>query len=215
MRYVNRTLIVSCIFLMLGCQVTGGLHSGDFNKEINLLRSSYCPNVDSCREEILKRNDFVTRYRGQNLSKYEQYQLSNLIRELDELKFEKMSFPRYCSSSKDCESKIQIAETILKNIVPPITNQYPILRDMNMKSMETELKDLHKSKNNFAADDIQKKKPGVKIGMTAKQVIENTSWGKPNKVNRTTNRYGTREQWVYGDGNYLYFENGILTSIQN
>ena len=215
MLYVNRTLTFSCVFLMLGCQVTGGLHSGNFNQEINSLRSSYCRNVDSCREEILKRNDFVTRYKGQNLSKYEQYQLSNLIRELDELKFEKMSFPRYCSSTTDCESKIQIAEIILKNVVPPITNQYPILRDMNMKSMETELEDLRKSKKNYAADDIQKKKPGVKIGMTSKQVIENTSWGKPNKVNRTTNRYGAREQWVYGGGNYLYFENGILTSIQN
>ncbi len=215
MLYVNRILVFSFVLLMLGCQVTGSLHSGNFNREINSFRSSYCSNVDSCREEILKRNDFVTRYKGQNLSKYEQYQLSNVIKELDELKFEKMSFPRYCSSAKDCESKIQVAENILKNIVPPITNQYPILRDMNMKSMESDLEDLRKTKRNYAADDIQKKKPGVKIGMTAKQVIENTSWGKPNKVNRTTNRYGTREQWVYGGGNYLYFENGILTSIQN
>lgn len=32
--------------------------------------------------------------------------------------------------------------------------------------------------------------------------------------NRTTNIHGTHEQWVY-DGGYLYFQNGILTSIQN
>ena len=61
----------------------------------------------------------------------------------------------------------------------------------------------------------QSKLPGVKIGMTAKQVIEKTSWGKPKEVNKTTTRYGTHEQWVYGGRNYLYFENGILTSVQN
>ncbi len=55
---------------------------------------------------------------------------------------------------------------------------------------------------------------GVTIGMTAGQVLA-TQWGKPRSVNKTTTAYGTREQWVYGDGNYLYFENGLLTAIQN
>jgi len=53
----------------------------------------------------------------------------------------------------------------------------------------------------------------VRIGMT-KEMCED-SWGKPESINRTTNAYGTSEQWVYGDGNYLYFDNGKLTSIQN
>jgi hypothetical protein len=26
--------------------------------------------------------------------------------------------------------------------------------------------------------------------------------------------FGVHEQWVYGSGNYLHFENGILTSLQ-
>jgi len=58
-----------------------------------------------------------------------------------------------------------------------------------------------------------KRKEGVRLGMTREDVLA-SSWNRPNKVNTTTNRYGTHEQWVY-DGNYLYFENGILTSIQN
>lgn len=53
----------------------------------------------------------------------------------------------------------------------------------------------------------------VRIGMT-KEMCED-SWGKPESINRTTNTYGTSEQWVYGGGNYLYFDNGKLTSIQN
>lgn len=59
-----------------------------------------------------------------------------------------------------------------------------------------------------------KKKEGVRIGMSMQDVID-SSWGKPEKVNRTTNVRGTHEQWVYGSGSYLYFDDGILTSIQN
>jgi hypothetical protein len=61
----------------------------------------------------------------------------------------------------------------------------------------------------------QSKKHGVKRGMTAKQVVEQTSWGKPESINRSTGSWGVHEQWVYGGRNYLYFENGKLASIQN
>lgn len=70
-------------------------------------------------------------------------------------------------------------------------------------------------------DDIDKKltlagykKEGVVIGMTAERVIQ-SKWGRPEKVNRTTTANKVREQWVYGGSNYLYFTDGILTSIQN
>lgn len=58
-------------------------------------------------------------------------------------------------------------------------------------------------------------KPGARIGMTMKQVINETEWGKPGSINRTTTSNGTTEQWVYGGRNYLYFRNGVLTTIQN
>jgi hypothetical protein len=59
----------------------------------------------------------------------------------------------------------------------------------------------------------KKKKEGVRVGMTPEDVIA-SSWGKPERVNRTTNAYGVREQWVYGN-NYLYFKDGVLTTIQH
>lgn len=58
------------------------------------------------------------------------------------------------------------------------------------------------------------KKSGVIIGMTAAEV-KASSWGRPHSVNRTTTPYGTSEQWVYGAGNYLYFDDGVLTTVQN
>ena len=59
-----------------------------------------------------------------------------------------------------------------------------------------------------------KARGGVTVGMTTIQVL-NSNWGKPEKVNRTVTQNGTNEQWVYGGNNYLYFENGKLTAIQN
>jgi hypothetical protein len=54
----------------------------------------------------------------------------------------------------------------------------------------------------------------VKIGMSAR-MVRDCGWGNPSSVNSTTTTRGTREQWVYGPGSYLYFERGRLTAIQN
>lgn len=61
---------------------------------------------------------------------------------------------------------------------------------------------------------VAKARGGVRIGMTKKQVLK-SNWGHPDSINKTITRYGVREQWVYGDQEYLYFENGRLTAIQN
>jgi len=57
----------------------------------------------------------------------------------------------------------------------------------------------------------------IRVGMTEYQV--RLSWGRPWDINRTTTSYGSREQWVYDrpnyDNDYIYFENGICTGIQN
>lgn len=54
----------------------------------------------------------------------------------------------------------------------------------------------------------------VMRGMTNEQAM--TSWGPPNQINRSGGQWGLHEQWVYGDhGQYLYFENGRLSSWQN
>jgi hypothetical protein len=64
------------------------------------------------------------------------------------------------------------------------------------------------------ASEALAKKPGARIGLTAQQVINETNWGPPDQINRTVTSNGNREQWVYGVGQYLYFENGRLVSIQ-
>jgi hypothetical protein len=68
-------------------------------------------------------------------------------------------------------------------------------------------------KQQAAAVAAEKRKKGVSIGMSKDDVLA-SSWGKPRKINSSHYAWGTHEQWVY-DGGYLYFENGVLTSIQN
>lgn len=61
-------------------------------------------------------------------------------------------------------------------------------------------------------EEFELKEP--QIGMTESEVINNTTWGRPKDINKTTTKYGVSEQWVYDNYKYLYFEDGVLTTIQ-
>lgn len=52
----------------------------------------------------------------------------------------------------------------------------------------------------------------VTIGMNKQMVIE--AWGQPYDKHRTVTSYGVSEQWVYSS-HYVYFEDGLVTTIQN
>ena len=60
----------------------------------------------------------------------------------------------------------------------------------------------------------------VRIGWSKEMCKE--SWGNPNDINTTRGSWGVHEQWVY-EFSYedyynmrcLYFENGVLTTIQD
>ena len=52
----------------------------------------------------------------------------------------------------------------------------------------------------------------VAIGMTREDV--RASVGDPKNINKTVYALGDREQWVYSDNFYLYFDNGKVTSWQ-
>lgn len=52
-----------------------------------------------------------------------------------------------------------------------------------------------------------------KIGMTKKQVLNNTTWGMPTSVRSSESRSGVYEYWLYGNRASLTFKNGILEII--
>ncbi len=77
------------------------------------------------------------------------------------------------------------------------------------------LKKKHPEWNLAACGTIAQGK--IQLGFTKDQVVG--AWGRPNDINRTVGSWGTHEQWVYDRGAYnyqfIYFENGIVTSWQD
>lgn len=61
------------------------------------------------------------------------------------------------------------------------------------------------------AEIIKQRK--IKLGMSEKQLL--LSWGKPERINKTVGSSGVNEQWVYGVGQYVYMQNGKVTSFQS
>jgi hypothetical protein len=53
----------------------------------------------------------------------------------------------------------------------------------------------------------------VSLGMNAQMCL--SAWGQPLEIYRTTVNGLSHEQWQYSWKHYLYFDNGLLTAIQN
>ena len=77
---------------------------------------------------------------------------------------------------------------------------------------QNQLRAAAKAKAAKAAEEAEKRAKERVIGMTKDQCIE--SWGHPTRINRTTTASRVSEQWVYSR-RYLYFENGVLVTIQD
>ncbi|WP_291271860.1 hypothetical protein [Geothrix sp.] len=52
----------------------------------------------------------------------------------------------------------------------------------------------------------------IKLGLTKEQVL--LSWGHPNSVVTTVSAQGFTQQWIYGLGEYIYFNGDRVTSWQ-
>lgn len=58
------------------------------------------------------------------------------------------------------------------------------------------------------------KESDPKVGMTESEVLK-SKWGYPDDKNIDEYEWGTSEQWVYEGKGYVYFENGIVTSVSH
>jgi hypothetical protein len=105
---------------------------------------------------------------------------------------------------------IQTGSAVYGNLIATSEKQIKANNDAEIKQ---KLKDAKAAEIEAKATAKVKKSEGVSIGMTMEDAIA-SNWGKPRKINRTIHANTVREQWVYGNG-YLYFTDGVLTSIQN
>ncbi|MDP3636478.1 MAG: hypothetical protein U0989_08245 [Azonexus sp.] len=118
----------------------------------------------------------------------------------------------------NAETRIKSLELLVKDYPDQLTKytntqiklEKEIASENRLQKLEYE-KQLKILKHREAAE---RRSRGVNIGMSPEEV-KASSWGRPKSINTTTGVYGTHEQWVYGGQNYLYFENGRLTTIQN
>lgn len=138
-------------------------------------------------------------------------------------------FDKYFVLKSEADSIIRVRKEIAlqqeveaKNKYQTLTQKYgtkyaTFLMDLNATTFNKFERCARKYGKNNAMLMINGK---VRYGWTYEMCEE--SWGIPNSINRTTGVYGVSEQWVYelSYGNYynmkcLYFENGVLTTIQD
>ncbi|RXZ00845.1 hypothetical protein [Fictibacillus sp. S7] len=64
------------------------------------------------------------------------------------------------------------------------------------------------------SDAVQSNLKGVpEVGMSKSEVLS-TTWGNPIDINTTKTASSNKEQWVYSGYKYVYFEDGVVTTIQ-
>lgn len=92
--------------------------------------------------------------------------------------------------------------------------EYILVKTDDGKLQITEIEDNKISLYNYVgeATEVPKEATEPKIGMTKDEVLKST-WGNPKKRNITETKNGTHEQWVYDKG-YIYFDNGLVSTIQ-
>lgn len=140
------------------------------------------------------------------------------ITNIDKEKSEAIKKKRDAIKDKACES---LKKDINKHIKENDYSAYYVGSEEEFikNNGDEELKSIYdqylkkKKAEKEAKEKAKKKQQGVRIGMSEQDVLD-SSWGKPTKINKSVYSWGTYEQWVYPNYNYLYFENGKLTSIQ-
>ncbi len=121
-------------------------------------------------------------------------------------------------TAEQCDKAVKLHEVIQAELAAEDDAESAERANRHLQAEKAAARDAEQARAQEALERATRaaraKLPGVSIGMTPRQVVDATSWGRPERVNRTTNALGVSEQWVYPGSNYLYFQDGVLTSIQ-
>lgn len=117
--------------------------------------------------------------------------------------------PIYCANHQD----VRLNSSDLASQGWPFTdNQYGVTQEecSTIIGRLYDLRDGSEYQDSMVKAVAEKK---IAIGMTRAEAV--FSLGTPQTVNNTTTSKGKREQWVYSLTNYVYVENGTVTSYQD
>lgn len=87
-----------------------------------------------------------------------------------------------------------------------------VYSDIRSNEVKLEQEKIEKQKE-IEEEKKRKAEQEPKVGMSKDDVLAG-KWGEPSKKNITDTKYGTHEQWIYSGNRYIYFDDGVVTSIQ-
>ena len=123
-----------------------------------------------------------------------------------ELKNYDLAIMEFKNVNEKDKERYELAQQKIKEIIPK--NIEKIKKDNEELKAQQEMQ---QRTEEFQKE--MKKMRGITIGMSQQDVLDSI-WGQPEDINKTTTKYGVSEQWVYSGYRYIYFDNGIVTAIQ-
>lgn len=202
-------------------------------EEKYLISNSYS-NINKCDKYIQEQNykeafDLLNTVIMQNKDKNQEIvdKATNKQNEIKDKAFEQIineaqtqiNNQDYSLAQKNLKNYKDLGNQTILDMYNNVTNEVNKIEEERKAQEEAERKAQQQKaeeerKQREAEEKARKKSQGVTIGMTQQEVLD-SMWGEPERINRTVTENHVYEQWVYGYPNYLYFTDGILTSIQN
>ena len=202
-------------------------------EEKYLISNSYS-NINKCDKYIQEQNykeafDLLNTIIMQNKDKNQEIvdKATNKQNEIKDKAFEQIineaqtqiNNQDYSSAQNNLKNYKDLGNQTILDMYNNVTNEVNRIEAERKAQEEAERKAQQQKaeeerKQREAEEKARKKSQGVTIGMTQQEVLD-SMWGEPERINRTVTENHVYEQWVYEYPNYLYFTDGILTSIQN
>ena len=160
--------------------------------------------------ETAKKNNFTS---YSEIDKYKKQQ--NIKEEIEKLQVEK---------NKAIETSQTAKSECINNFMTYYFNNEDSLTDDQKEKILTDILTLksefkkqnylnHFTMSDYDTWNINYIEP--QIGMTKYEVYAFTRYTNPRDINKTTTQSNISEQYCYSGNVYLYFDNDVLTSIQN
>lgn len=122
---------------------------------------------------------------------------------------DKASITLYKQSISDLKQKIERSKQAREEVLAKAIEEHNHSEEYykNLAAASQEIEEMIRSvKTDKVLDPLI-------IGDSSSKVLQ--YYGKPEKVNRTVTQYSVSEQWVYGNGIYIYIENGLVVAWQD
>ena len=189
------------------------LSSAKDSESIKILKEAEIKNLIDTSRRMIENKDYTNALEYINKADYSAKQLEEKNIYSDEIISLKKNILPFEVNNQIGKARENAKKGDYSQAIDILVNVGYINEDMKLSETITSLKDKYLALQEKKLKK-EKKSRGVSIGMTTEEVLQ-SSWGKPKDINKTITDYGTREQWVYANYNYLYFEDGILVTIQN